>query len=118
MFAAAFEAGGEPQQLFLADGPGRGDADQLWLAQGQGPGLVDDERVDFLHQLERLGVLDQNAGTRAAPGADHDRHRRRQTKSAGAGDDQHRDGVDERKAHSRRRTQIDQTTNVAMATIR
>ena len=38
------------------------DRDQLRLASGQRAGLVDDQRVDLLHQLERLGVLDQHAG--------------------------------------------------------
>ena len=46
--------------------------------------------------LERLGVLDQHAGGRAAPGADHDRHRRGQAERTGTGDDQHGDGVDQR----------------------
>ena len=70
------------------------------LALGQRAGLVDDERVDLLHALERLGVLDQHAGLRAAPDADHDRHRRREAERAGTGDDQHRDGGDERHRRS------------------
>ena len=75
------------------------------LAFGQGAGLVDDQRVDLLHQLERLGILDEHAGARAAAGADHDRHRRRQPERAGAGDDQHGDGIDQREAHRRRRAE-------------
>ena len=59
------------------------------LAFGQRAGLVDDQRVDLLHALQRLGILDQHAGLRAAADADHDRHRRRQAQRAGAGDDQH-----------------------------
>ena len=39
---------------------------------------------------------------RAAPGADHDRHRRRQPERARAGDDQHRDRVDQRVGQRRR----------------
>jgi hypothetical protein len=39
------------------------------------------------------------------PGADHDRHRRRQTERARAGDDQHRDRVDQREAHRGRRAE-------------
>ena len=105
MLAAPFEAGGQPQQLVLVDGADRNDADEARLALGQGPGLVDDQGVDLLHQLERFGVLDEDPGVRAAPGADHDRHRRRQSERAGTGDDQHRDRVDQRKAHRRRRTE-------------
>ena len=106
MLAAALEAGGEPQQLICVKaGPSGATADQFRLALGQGAGLVDDERVDFFHQFERLGIAHQHAGARAAAGADHDRHRRRQTERAGAGDDQHRDGIDKRKAHRRRRAE-------------
>ena len=60
------------------------------LAFGQRAGLVDHQRIDLLHALERFGVADQHAGLRAAPDADHDRHRRREPERAGAGDDQHR----------------------------
>ena len=59
------------------------------LPFGQRAGLVDDQRVDLLHPLQRLGVPDQHAGLRAAADADHDRHRRREAERAGAGDDQH-----------------------------
>jgi hypothetical protein len=58
----------------------------------QRSGLVDDERIDLLQSLERLGALDEHAGLGAATDADHDRHRRRQPERAGAGDDQHGDG--------------------------
>src|SRR3954463_6337712 len=54
--------------------------------------LVDHERVDLLHALERFGVLDQHAGLGAASDADHDRHRRRQPERAGTGNDQNRNG--------------------------
>src|SRR2546422_5937839 len=40
--------------------------------------LVHDERVDPSQDLERLGVLDEDAGHGAAPRGDHDRHRRGQ----------------------------------------
>jgi hypothetical protein len=43
---------------------------QRWsrrAALGERAGLVDDQRVDLLHPLQRLGVLDQDAGLRAAP---------------------------------------------------
>ena len=41
------------------------------------------------------GVAEQDAVRRAAPGGHHDRHRRRQSQRAGAGDDQHGDRVDQ-----------------------
>ena len=33
----------------------------LRLADGQRAGLVDHQRVDLLHQLERFGILDEHA---------------------------------------------------------
>ena len=74
---------------------GGDDRDDLRLALGQRAGLVDHERVDLLHPLQRFGVLDQHAGLRAAADADHDRHRRGEAERAGAGDDQHGDGGDQ-----------------------
>ena len=55
-------AGGEPQHLGFLDAVGGHDRDQLRLALGQRAGLVDDQRVDLLQQLERFGVPDQDAG--------------------------------------------------------
>ncbi len=49
----------------------------------------------------RLGVLEEHAHGRALAGGDHDRHRRGQAQRARAGDDQHRDRVDERVGHAR-----------------
>ena len=96
MLAASLEARGEPQQVALVERRATGTTDaQPRLALGQRPGLVDDQRVDLLQDFERLGVPDQHAGERAASGADHDRHRRRQPERARAGDDEDRDGVDE-----------------------
>ena len=54
-------------------------------------------------RLQRLGVADQHAGLRAAPGRGHDRDRRREAERAGAGDDQHRDRRDQRVGERRRR---------------
>jgi hypothetical protein len=105
MLAAALQTGSKLQQFVLRNAADCGDADKTRPALGQGAGFVDHERVDSFHQLERLGVLDEDAGARAAAGADHDRHRGRKTKGARAGDDQHRYGVDEGKAHGRRRAE-------------
>ena len=75
--------------------PSGDDRRDLGLALGQRAGLVDDQRVDLLQPLQRLGVLDQHAQPGAAADADHDRHRRGQAQRAGAGDDQHRHGGDQ-----------------------
>ena len=81
--------------LVLGEARGRHDRGHSRLALGQRAGLVDDQRVDLLHALQRLGVLDQHARLGAAPDADHDRHRRGEPERARAGDDQHRDGRDQ-----------------------
>ena len=65
------------------------------LPFGQRAGLVDHQRIDLLHALERLGILDQHARLRAAADADHDRHRCGKPERAGAGDDQHADRGDQ-----------------------
>ncbi len=70
--------------------------DERWLALGERAGLVHEQRVHLRKRLERLGVAEQHAGARAAAGRHHDRHRRREPERARAGDDQHRDGGDER----------------------
>ena len=66
------------------------------LAGGHGAGLVEHDRVDPAGRLEHLGALDQDAELGAAPGADHQRRRRRQAQRARAGDDQHGDRGGER----------------------
>ena len=103
MLAGALDAGGKAQDVALVKSGRRHDGDHLRLALGQRAGLVDHQRVDLLHALQRLGVLDQHAGLRAAADADHDRHRRRQSERAGTGDDQHADGGDEAEGQPRLR---------------
>ena len=87
MFARALDARREPQRLVGGDARRGFDCPEARPPFRQRAGLVDDERVDRLEPLERLGVADENAGARADADADHDRHRRRKSKRAGAGDD-------------------------------
>ena len=83
----------------------RDDVGEDRLALGQRAGLVDDQRVDAGEALQRLGLADQHAGLRAAPGGDHDRHRRREPERAGAGDDQHDTAATSAWAMRRRRAE-------------
>ena len=92
----AFDAGGEAEELALVEPGGGDDLRDRRLALGERAGLVDDQGVDLLHHLERLGVLDQDAEAGAAADADHDRHGRGQPESTGAGDDQDGHGHDQR----------------------
>ena len=97
MLACALDAGREPQDFALLE-PGRcNNGSDLRLALGQRAGLVDHQRVDLFHALQRFGVLDQHAGLRAAPDADHDRHRGGKAERTGTGDDEHRNGGDQTK---------------------
>ena len=95
MLAGALDACGQPQHFVLVEARRGDDRRHRRLAFGQRAGLVDDQRVDLLHALQRLGILDQHADFGAAADADHDRHRRGEPERAGAGDDQHADGGDQ-----------------------
>src|SRR3954451_12025326 len=63
---------------------------------GERPCLVDAERIDLGHGLEHFSVLDQHAGGGAPSGADHDGHGSCKTEGAGASNDEHRDGRNQR----------------------
>ena len=58
--------------------------------------FVHDESRHAFEDLQRLSVAHQDAELGAASRPDHDGHRRRESERARAGDDQHRDGVDQR----------------------
>ena len=95
------EPGGECQHLVFREAGGRHHGDEARLALGQRAGLVDHDGVDLLHDLERLGALDQDARLGAAAGGHHDGDRRGEAERARAGDDQHGDGVHERIGQAR-----------------
>jgi len=66
-------------------------------ALGQRAGLVDDQGIDLAHGLDGRRVAEQHAMGGGLAGGDHDRHGCGQPQGARAGDDQHRDGVDQTK---------------------
>ena len=105
MLARDLDAGGQPQQFRFVLPGHRHDRDHARLALGKRSGLVDDQSIDPLQNLERLGILDQHARGGSPAGTDHDRHRRRQPQRARAGDDQHRDGIDQGVSQPRLRTE-------------
>ena len=102
MLAERLDRGGPAQKVVLA-ARDRLHRDDLGPALGQRAGLVDDQRVDGLEALQRLGVPDEHAEAGGAADADHDRHRRRQAERARAGDDQHSDRRDQPEGESRLR---------------
>jgi hypothetical protein len=63
MFGSLLEAGGQSQGLFRRCRCQRQQIGQHRLATRQGAGLVDRQDADFLGAFERLGVLDQDAGS-------------------------------------------------------
>ena len=92
MLARTFETGSERQDRSLVEALGRHHRDDTRFPFGQSSGLIDDERVDLLKPLQCLGILDQDASSRALAHAHHDRHRGRQAQRARARDDQDRNG--------------------------
>src|SRR5262249_53598332 len=89
MLTATFDACSEVNHLVLIK-PGDGhNCNDRRFTLGKRSRFVDDKRVDFLHALKRLGVLDQDACTCAAPHANHDGHGCCKSECAGAGNDKH-----------------------------
>ena len=114
MLRSLFQGGGEAEHFFDA-GVGaaswprivnfaarrplppfcRNDVGDHGAAFGQGAGFVHDQDADFLRLLQRFRVSDQDARFRAVSRAHHDRGGGGEAQGAGAGDDQHRHGVDQ-----------------------
>ena len=80
---------------------GGDDVGEFGVALGEGAGLVEDQHVELVGGLERLGGADEHAGLGALAGGDHDRQRRGDPQRAWAGDDQHCDGRHQRELECR-----------------
>ena len=94
MFAILLQGGGETQKFVRVESIIWQDIDEPGLALGERACLVHDQRGDLLQVFERLSVLHEHAELRAASDADHDGHRRGQTKRTWASDDENCDGID------------------------
>lgn len=101
VLAGAFDAGGQPQHLGIRDSLSRDYGHDLRLAFGQRARLVDDQRIDALHALERFGVPDEDACVSAPSDAHHDRHRSGEAERAGTRDNQDAHGSDEAESETR-----------------
>ena len=66
------------------------------MACSERAGFVERHAAHRVRDFQRFRVLDQDAVARGDAGADHDRCRRCQAQRAGAGNDQHRDRVQQR----------------------
>ena len=105
MLAGLLDAGGQSQHVVLGKPAGRDNGYHFRPALGQRSGLVDHERVDLFHALQRLGILDQYASLCAPADAHHDGHRSGKAERARAGDDQHRDRGHQAVGEARLRTE-------------
>ena len=95
MFTDVLQGSGEGKHGRLVVTADRVHGHERRAALRQRARLVHDQRRHLLENLERRCVAEKNTGLRAAPGANHDRHRRGETERARARDDQHSHGVDE-----------------------
>src|SRR3546814_15398713 len=67
MFGCPFDASCQPKNIILRKAGHRHDRGHGRAPTGQGAGLVDADRIDPLHSLQRLGILDQDAKPGASP---------------------------------------------------
>jgi hypothetical protein len=58
MFACTFDTGRKAQYVLFVDSFSRDDGNSFRLTLGKRARLVDNERVDLLHALQRLGIFD------------------------------------------------------------
>ena len=87
MFARLFKGGGQFQQLRFVKAVSRNRCHQLRFSFGQRAGFINYQCIHLLHHFEGFGILHQYASSCAAPRADHNAHRRRQTERTRARDD-------------------------------
>ena len=64
MLACALDARGKTKQFGFSNSRRRQDCHDLRLALRERAGLVDHQRIDAFHSLQRFRVLDENAGLR------------------------------------------------------
>ena len=95
MLATLIDARGPKQHLLLREARRRNGTLERRLALGQRAGFVDDQGVDFAQLFYRGSIPEQYALGRGLARCNHDGHGCGETERTGAGDDQHRHGVDE-----------------------
>ncbi len=94
-----FRPGGQRERFAPVAAIQRLDAHDSGMAHGQGAGLVQHDGCQPVHPLQALAAPDEEPELGTAPGAGHDRDWRGQAERAGAGDDQHGNGGDQRRHH-------------------
>ena len=84
------------QQFLFGRASHRHYVGQRGLALGQRAGLVHNQCVDGAQLLDRRRIAEQHTGGGRFAGCHHDGHGCCQAKRTGTGDDQYRDGIDQR----------------------
>ena len=96
MLAAAFQRGGQRQQLRLGDALGRQQVGDAGCALGDGAGLVQRHDLGAACGFQRGGSLEEEAVFCTEAIAHHNSHRCCKAQCAGAADDQHGDAAGQR----------------------
>ena len=111
MLAAALEAGGQAQRSRFSSKPrdGRVAETNCGLPSVRVPVLSTTSVSIFSRRSNASALRTSTPAMRAAPRADHDRHRRGEAERARTGDDQHGDGVDDGISERRRRARAPPT---------
>ena len=104
MLAPLLERGREPQRVLDRPSPNVSIVTTRGLPSVSVPVLSMTSVSTDSRRSSASAFLIEDAGGRAASGADHDRHRRGEAQRARAGDDQHRHGVHQRVRQPRLRT--------------
>ncbi len=97
MFTALVQTGRQAQHLVGIAAGYRNRAVKGRFAFRQRAGFIDNQRVHLAQVLDRGGIAKQHPLRRTLAGGHHDRHRGGQPQGAGAGNDQHRHGIDQPK---------------------
>ena len=100
MLAPLFEPRREPQEFGLVAVRSL-DCRYGRPTLGERSGLIEHERVDHLQPFQCGGVADQHARPGATAHSDHHGHGGSEPERAGAGDDEHRDGRNQRMREAR-----------------
>ena len=105
MFGLGLDGRDQTQDVCTFESSSQFQVGQGGFAFRQRARLVNGDDLGVLEQLQRFALAEEHAQLGTAAGAHHDRGRCGQPHGARAGDDQHRDGVDQRESERGRRAE-------------
>src|SRR6185369_14315091 len=103
VFTLAFETAGETQERRFINCFAGYYRHDFRLAFSQRSRLVNHQRIDFPHHLDRFRVPEKHSVERTLPRGDHDRHRCCEAECTWTSNDQNRHGVYQPMGHARLR---------------